>query len=135
MMDSECQWKTERTSVSSRNTTNSLSSGNSEQQGGMQSFSGRKEASPGIGSMPSCRVRDFIHPSSEGITSKPPCKESEEVWEDYLTPGADTHNWTSIYDDCSTEAGSIEMFDGSKINPRTCNVSNTILFLQVVIML
>jgi hypothetical protein len=260
MMDSECQWKAERTSVSSRNTTNSLSSDNSEQQGGMQSFSGRKAASPGVGSMPSCRVRDFVHPSSEGITSKPPSqlvndmsrrefgfqnqscsqsklksagqstgekefasmgkindsnresstlprlncisrevqahlqsvgggkkvskldssalsshikvsntgkpkhaispvssklsldntakwpdenkcnrfkiidikckqgertsssaaliegcrKESEEVWDDYLTPCADTHNWTSIYDDCSTEAGSIEMFDGSK---------------------
>ena len=72
MMESEHQLKAEWSSVSSINTTYLLSSDNSEQLSGMQSFSGRKASAPGVGSMPSCRVRNFVHPSSEGITSKPP---------------------------------------------------------------
>lgn len=70
-MDFECQLKAKKISVSSRNTTSSLSSDNSEGQGGMHSFSDRKATSPGDGSIPSCKVRDFIHPSSKGINSKP----------------------------------------------------------------
>lgn len=98
MMESEHQLKAEWSSVSSINTTYLLSSDNSEQLSGMQSFSGRKASAPGVGSMPSCRVRDFVHPSSEG-----------------------TQNWTNIYEGCRTEAGSVEMFDGSeKIKNMQC---------------
>lgn len=37
----------------------------------MESFSGMKAISPGDDSISSSRARDFVHPSSEGITSKP----------------------------------------------------------------
>ena len=70
-MEFECQFKVKRISVSLINTISSLSSDNSERQGGMHSFSNRKAASPSDGSIPSCRVRDFVHPSSKGINSKP----------------------------------------------------------------
>ena len=48
------------------------------------------------------------------------CKESEEQ-DDCLIPCVGTQNWTNIYEGCRTEAGGVEMFDGSeKIKNMQC---------------
>ena len=67
MMDSEHQLKAEWSSVSSINTTNSLSSDNFEQLGGMQPCLERKAFAPRLEA-----CYKFCSSIFEGINSKPP---------------------------------------------------------------